>query len=140
MDLLVDAGYLADDSAENVPDLHLQLGGVEPKNAGRSRDTRISMIEDESQSTVAKWQKEHREQLAAKGIELPEEEAATTFHRRRCHRELPIAQYSRTTKRLRTSRADAEKTVPRRANPWPSRDRRSKVERFAGRSRNLSIT
>lgn len=33
MDLLVDAEYLADDSAENVPDLHLQLGGVEPKNA-----------------------------------------------------------------------------------------------------------
>jgi hypothetical protein len=51
------------------------------------------MIEDESQSTVAKWQKDHREQLAAKGIELPEEEAATTFHCRRCHRELPIAQY-----------------------------------------------
>jgi Holliday junction resolvase RusA-like endonuclease len=32
MDLLVDAGYLADDSADHVPDLHLQLGGVEPKS------------------------------------------------------------------------------------------------------------
>lgn len=32
MDLLVDAGYLADDSAFHVPDLHLQFGGVEPKN------------------------------------------------------------------------------------------------------------
>jgi hypothetical protein len=27
MDLLVDAGYLVDDSAVHVPDLHLQFGG-----------------------------------------------------------------------------------------------------------------
>jgi len=33
MDLLVDAGILADDSAFNVGDLHLKLGGVEPNNA-----------------------------------------------------------------------------------------------------------
>jgi hypothetical protein len=33
MDLLVDAGYLADDCTENVPDLTLGYGGVEPKNA-----------------------------------------------------------------------------------------------------------
>lgn len=32
MDLLVDAGILADDSAFNVGDLHLKLGGVESKN------------------------------------------------------------------------------------------------------------
>jgi len=33
MDLLVDAEILTDDSAENVPDLRLLFGGVDPKNA-----------------------------------------------------------------------------------------------------------
>jgi Holliday junction resolvase RusA-like endonuclease len=33
MDLLVDAEIIEDDSAFLVSDLHLQLGGIEPKNA-----------------------------------------------------------------------------------------------------------
>lgn len=34
MDLLVDAGYLEDDSAANVPDLHLLLARSEKPEAG----------------------------------------------------------------------------------------------------------
>jgi hypothetical protein len=40
-------------------------------------------------------QEEHRKNLARKGIDAAPEEPSTTFHCRRCHRELPIAEYAK---------------------------------------------
>jgi len=47
-------------------------------------------MNDESKSTVSKWQDEHRQKLAAQGIELPDE---PPVHCSRCHRNIPTEEH-----------------------------------------------
>lgn len=80
-------------------------------------------MKEESQSTVSKWQEEHRQRLAAKGIEVPEEEPDVPpfFHCRRCHRNLPIGSTADTTRNAPDSPASAT-TPARRLLPNPSEE------------------